>query len=107
MMTSHGNKVTLPQMDGKDDEGVYVGAEPQKRTEGDLITNLQLPAISDLEWNAYLCNSKRMRVRRETVDDVVFDVIGRVIMHIHRRIGRVGNRKYTRSAPARTSRRGS
>ena len=112
MVTSHGNRISLPQMDGKDDEGEYIdevtdgssdtapgsGEQGQRREGDDLIGNLQLPAIGDVDWDAFLCNSKRIRIRREALDDLVFDIVGRAVSHIHRRIGRRENRAYTKGS---------
>ena len=95
MQTSHGNKITLPQMDGKDDEGEYLGSVPQKRTDGDLIKDLPLPAVQDISWDAFVVNSKRFKIRLETLDDLVFDAAGRAVMHAHRRMARICNKKYT------------
>ena len=95
IFTSHGNKVTQPQLDGKDDEGVYFGAAPQKRTGTDLIGDRPLPPVTDVEWNAFVCNSRRLPIRLENFDDLTFDVEGRAMDHGYRRMSRVMNRKFT------------
>lgn len=96
MMTSHGNKVTIPQMDGTEDKGRYFGSEPQKRDGSDLIGDRQLPPVTDVSFDAHVATSERLRVRLEAFQDLVFDPGVRATMHATRRLARIGNEKYTK-----------
>ncbi len=92
--TSNGNDFHQNQMDTADEEGGKITDQTQTATgtPGDPVA---LANVGDVIFKSSWRHSKFIDVRIETLDDIHFDVAGRVMRDITRRLGRGWNREFT------------
>ena len=92
--TSDGNDFHQNQMDTADEEGGKITDQSQAGTgtPGDAEA---LANVGTITFRSSWRHSKFIDVRIETLDDIHFDVAGRVMRDITRRLGRGWNKEFT------------
>ena len=92
--TADGNDFHQNQMDTADEEGGKITDQTQTST-GTPGSAEALGNVGDVIFKSSWRHSKFIDVRIETLDDIHFDVAGRVIRDINRRLGRGWNKEFT------------
>ena len=94
--TSDGNKLHQNQLDTKDQEGELI--VNQSQVAGTGVPNPQSTTIgnvTDVVFESYWRTSGFLEARIETFQDIHFDVAGRIMREMERRLGRGWNRTFT------------
>ena len=92
--TADGNDFHQNQMDTADEEGGKITDQTQTGT-GTPGSAEALGNVDDVIFKSSWRHSKFIDVRIETLDDIHFDVAGRVMRDINRRLGRGWNKEFT------------
>ena len=97
--TSDGNKLHQNQLDTKDQEGELIVNQSQANSgAAQGVPNPQSTTIgnvTDVVFDSYWRTSGFLEARIETFQDIHFDVAGRIMREMERRLGRGWNRTFT------------
>ena len=94
--TSDGNKFHQNALDTKDEEGELIGDQSQVAGTGvPQAASTTIGNTTDVVYDAYWRTSRFIESRIETFSDIHFDVAGRIMREMERRLGRGWNRTFT------------
>ena len=94
--TSNGNRLHQNQLDTSDQEGGFLSDQSQVAGTGvPPAAGTGLGNVTDVVFDAFWRHSGFIDLRLETFDDIHFDVAGRTMMEMARRLGRGWNHMFT------------